>query len=77
MTATVFRNIKAVAFDAYGTLFDVFSVTALCEQLAAQPSAGLTTFWIQRSVGEPSEELGFKATRVVTSISDPAAVLQR
>ena len=28
-----FKNIKALAFDAYGTLFDVFSVTALCEQL--------------------------------------------
>jgi len=28
-----FRAIKALAFDAYGTLFDVFSVTALCEQL--------------------------------------------
>ena len=24
------KNIKAFAFDAYGTLFDVFSVTALC-----------------------------------------------
>ena len=28
-----FKVIKALAFDAYGTLFDVFSVTALCEQL--------------------------------------------
>lgn len=28
-----FRAIKALAFDAYGTLFDVFSVTALCEHL--------------------------------------------
>ena len=28
-----FKNIQALAFDAYGTLFDVFSVTALCEQL--------------------------------------------
>ena len=26
-----FKSIKALAFDAYGTLFDVFSVTALCE----------------------------------------------
>ena len=24
------KHIKAFAFDAYGTLFDVFSVTALC-----------------------------------------------
>ena len=28
-----FKTIKALAFDAYGTLFDVFSVTALCDQL--------------------------------------------
>src|SRR5262245_24112316 len=28
-----FRGIKALAFDAYGTLFDVFSVISLCEQL--------------------------------------------
>jgi hypothetical protein len=34
-----FRGVKALAFDAYGTLFDVFSVTALasryCGKLAA------------------------------------------
>ena len=28
-----FAGVKALAFDAYGTLFDVFSVTALCERL--------------------------------------------
>lgn len=28
-----FKAVKALAFDAYGTLFDVFSVTALCEKL--------------------------------------------
>ena len=27
------ESIEAFAFDAYGTLFDVFSVTALCEEL--------------------------------------------
>ena len=26
------KNIKGFVFDAYGTLFDVFSVTALCEE---------------------------------------------
>jgi len=26
------QSLKAFVFDAYGTLFDVFSVTALCEQ---------------------------------------------
>jgi len=32
-TSGKLKAIKALAFDAYGTLFDVFSVTALCEQL--------------------------------------------
>ena len=32
-TAKQFKNIKALAFDAYGTLFDVFSVTSLCDRL--------------------------------------------
>jgi len=32
-TAGQFKGMKALAFDAYGTLFDVYSVTALCEQL--------------------------------------------
>ena len=35
-----FAHIKALAFDAYGTLFDVFSVTALCEQLFPIPQLG-------------------------------------
>jgi 2-haloacid dehalogenase len=39
-------------------------------------AAALTTFWIQRSVGEPAEELGFPAARVVTSLTDLAAALQ-
>jgi 2-haloacid dehalogenase len=33
-------------------------------------SAGLTTFWIQRAAGEPPEELGFPANRVVSAITD-------
>ena len=31
--STPAEGIEAFAFDAYGTLFDVFSVTALCEEL--------------------------------------------
>ena len=31
--STSAEGIEAFAFDAYGTLFDVFSVTALCEEL--------------------------------------------
>jgi 2-haloacid dehalogenase len=37
-----FKNIKALAFDAYGTLFDVFSVTALCEQLFPATGSSIT-----------------------------------
>ena len=33
-------------------------------------ATGLTTFWIQRSPGEPPEELGFAATAVVRAITD-------
>src|SRR2546425_6550688 len=40
-----FKGIKALAFDAYGTLFDVFSVTALCEQLFPGKGNQLAQMW--------------------------------
>ena len=40
-----FKTIKALAFDAYGTLFDVFSVTALCEQLYPGKGNQLAQIW--------------------------------
>jgi 2-haloacid dehalogenase len=40
-----FRGVKALAFDAYGTLFDVFSVTALCEQLFPGKGTQLAQTW--------------------------------
>jgi len=39
-------------------------------------SAGLTTFWIRRSAGEPPEELGFTADRVVSAITELAPFLR-
>ncbi len=39
------KNVKAFAFDAYGTLFDVFSVTALCEQLFPGKGNSLAQLW--------------------------------
>jgi len=36
---------KAFVFDAYGTLFDVYSVTALCEQLFPGNGAALAALW--------------------------------
>jgi 2-haloacid dehalogenase len=38
-------SIKALAFDAYGTLFDVFSVTALCEELFPGKGEALAHLW--------------------------------
>ena len=37
--------LRAVAFDAYGTLFDVFSVTSLCEQLFHARGDALAQLW--------------------------------
>src|SRR5271169_2140320 len=42
---TGMNNIRAFAFDAYGTLFDVFSVTALCEQLFPEKGNALAQLW--------------------------------
>ena len=39
------KSLKAIAFDAYGTLFDVFSVTALCEQLFPGKGNALAQLW--------------------------------
>lgn len=39
------NSIKAFAFDAYGTLFDVLSVTALCERLFPSRGAALAQLW--------------------------------
>jgi 2-haloacid dehalogenase len=44
-TAGQFKNVKALAFDAYGTLFDVFSVTALCETLFPGKGNQLAQIW--------------------------------
>jgi 2-haloacid dehalogenase len=38
-------RIKALVFDAYGTLFDVFSVTSLCEQLFPGNGNALAQMW--------------------------------
>ncbi len=39
------EGIDAVAFDAYGTLFDVFSVTALCDELFPGNGPALAQLW--------------------------------
>jgi 2-haloacid dehalogenase len=39
------RAIKAFVFDAYGTLFDVYSVTSLCEELFPKRGNTLAAMW--------------------------------
>jgi 2-haloacid dehalogenase len=38
-------------------------------------SAGLKTFWIQRSSAEPPEELGFSADHIVSAVTDLPALM--
>lgn len=42
--------IRAIAFDAYGTLFDVHSVTSLAEQLFAGRGEALSLLWRERQL---------------------------
>ena len=39
------KKLKALAFDAYGTLFDVFSVIALCDKLFPGNGSALAQLW--------------------------------
>lgn len=43
-------SIKAIAFDAYGTLFDVYSVGALAEQLFPGKGAQLANLWRDKQI---------------------------
>ena len=42
--------IKAIAFDAYGTLFDVYSVGALAEQLFPGKGVALAALWRDKQI---------------------------
>jgi 2-haloacid dehalogenase len=39
------KDIKGFVFDAYSTLFDVYSVTALCEEIFPGKGAALARLW--------------------------------
>ena len=43
-------RIRAIAFDAYGTLFDVYSVGALAEQLFPGKGAELANLWRDKQI---------------------------
>ena len=55
--------VKAVLFDAYGTLFDVYSVGALAEQLFPGHGQGLSVLWRDKQI---------EYTRLVTTSNDGA-----
>jgi 2-haloacid dehalogenase len=42
---TMTSNIRAIAFEAYGTLFDVHSVIALCNRLFPDQGTELSKLW--------------------------------
>ena len=44
------KQIRGVAFDAYGTLFDVYSVGAKAEQLFPGQGAALASLWRQKQI---------------------------
>lgn len=43
-------NIQAIAFDAYGTLFDVYSMRTLAEKLYPGKGVALTTLWRDKQI---------------------------
>jgi 2-haloacid dehalogenase len=58
-----FSTPQAVLFDAYGTLFDVFSVALLAEQLFPGQGHGLSVLWRDKQI---------EYTRLVTTSNDGA-----
>ena len=54
-------SIRAVVFDAYGTLFDVYSIGALAESLYPGQGAALSVLWRDKQI---------EYTRLI-SLSDP------
>jgi 2-haloacid dehalogenase len=48
--SSVFAKPRAVIFDAYGTLFDVYSITALAEQLFPGHGRALALLWRDKQI---------------------------
>jgi 2-haloacid dehalogenase len=75
--------LRAIVFDAYGTLFDVHSVIALCEQLWPGKGAALSQLWRskqleytwQRSLMQRYEDF-YRLTEAALSYACAALVLQ-
>ena len=63
VTSSAQSPVKAVLFDAYGTLFDVYSVGALAEQLFPDHGQALGVMWRDKQI---------EYTRLVTTSNDGA-----
>ena len=63
ITSSAQSPVKAVLFDAYGTLFDVYSVGALAEQLFPGHGQALGVIWRDKQI---------EYTRLVTTSNDGA-----
>ena len=61
MQTTPAMQIKAVVFDAYGTLFDVYSIGALAERLYPGQGSAISAMWRDKQI---------EYTRLIT-MSDP------
>lgn len=66
---------RAVAERLRVQMHELAFVSSNAWDVSGAASAGLTAFWIQRAAGEPPEELGYAATRVVTSLTELAGLL--
>ena len=56
--------IKVTVFDAYGTLFDVYSISALADSLYPGNGAAIATIWRDKQI---------EYTRLIT-LSDPSGI---
>ena len=68
---------NAFVFDAYGTLFDVYSVTSLCEQLFPGNGNALAMMWRAKQL-QPFPVRGYKriAVKVVDVYGNESTVVR-
>ena len=78
--------IKAVVFDAYGTLFDVHSISALAERLYPTQGVAISTLWRDKqieytrliSLSDPNSEAGsryYQSFWDITRLADRKSVV--
>lgn len=66
------QPLRALVFDACGTLVDVRSVIALCEEL--RPGKGATLSGLRRT-GAPVDSPGAPPDRLVKGLDEPARLM--